>query len=65
MTRQFRELGLPGPDEIALALVGAYQGVSLPASALRGAEIMTREGTRLTRWLDALRDGKNLGPSAL
>jgi hypothetical protein len=39
--------------------------VSLPASALRGAEIMTREGTRLTRWLDALRDGKNLGPSAL
>ena len=39
--------------------------MSLVASALRGAEIMTREGTRLTHWLDALQDSKNRGPSAL
>jgi hypothetical protein len=48
VTRQFRELGLPGPDDLALALVGAYQGTSLVASADRGAEIMTCEGSRLT-----------------
>ena len=64
MTRQFRELALPSPDDLALALIGAYQGMSLVASALRGAEIMTREGTRLTHWLDALQDSKNPGPSA-
>ena len=65
MTRQFRELGLPGPDGVALALVGAGQGMSLVASALHGAEIMTREGTRLTHWPGALQDSKNPGPSAL
>ncbi len=52
--RQFRELGLPDPDDLAIALVGAYQGMSLLANALRDPEIMTREGNRLTRWLDTL-----------
>jgi TetR/AcrR family transcriptional repressor of nem operon len=65
VTRQFWELGLPGPDDLALALVGAYQGISLVASALRGAKIMTSEGTRLTHWLDTRQDSKNPGPSAL
>ncbi|MDP9867663.1 MULTISPECIES: TetR/AcrR family transcriptional regulator [Streptosporangium] len=55
--RQFRELGLPDPGGLAIALVGAYQGMSLLANALRDPEIMTREGNRLTRWLDALPDG--------
>jgi hypothetical protein len=39
--------------------------MSLVASALRGAEIMTREGTRLAHWLNALQDSKNPSPSAL
>ena len=52
--RQFRELGAGDPDGLALALVGAYQGMSLLAHALRDAEIMTREGARLTRWLDTV-----------
>ncbi|MBM7491081.1 hypothetical protein JOD64_002303 [Micromonospora luteifusca] len=34
--------------------VGAYQGMSLLANALRDPEIMTREGARLTHWLDTL-----------
>ncbi|GAA2417715.1 TetR/AcrR family transcriptional regulator [Nonomuraea africana] len=51
---QFREAGLPDPDDLAIALVGAYQGMSLLANALRDPEIMTREGSRLTRWLDTL-----------
>ncbi|MFJ9443935.1 TetR/AcrR family transcriptional regulator [Kitasatospora sp. NPDC101235] len=52
---QFRELGLPDPDGLALTLVAGYQGMSLLANALRDPEVMTREGARLLRWLDSLR----------
>ncbi|MBE1531641.1 TetR/AcrR family transcriptional regulator [Actinomadura algeriensis] len=52
---QFRELGLSGPDDLAVTLVAGYQGMSVLANALRDPEIMTREGARLTRWLDSLR----------
>lgn len=52
--QQFRELGLPDPDDLAVTLVSAYQGMSLLANALRDPEIMTREGARLLRWLDSL-----------
>ena len=55
--QQFRELGMAGPDGLALTFVGAYQGMSLLATALRDPEVMTREGARLTRWLDTLRPG--------
>ncbi|MFE2726781.1 TetR/AcrR family transcriptional regulator [Kitasatospora sp. NPDC059327] len=51
---QFRALGLPDPDGLAVTLVAGYQGMSLLANALREPEIMTREGARLLRWLDAL-----------
>lgn len=52
--RQFRELGRPDAPELAVTLVAAYQGMSLLANALRDPEIMTREGNRLTAWLDTL-----------
>ncbi|MEV1171170.1 TetR/AcrR family transcriptional regulator [Nonomuraea sp. NPDC049784] len=52
--RQFRELGLPDPEGLALTLVGAYQGMSLLANALRDPEIMTRQCARLLDWLDSL-----------
>ncbi len=51
---QFRELALPEPGELALTMVGAYQGMSLLANALRDPGIMTRQGTRLIDWLDSL-----------
>ncbi|MEU0251060.1 helix-turn-helix domain-containing protein [Streptomyces sp. NPDC006184] len=51
---QFRALALPAPDDLALTLVSAYQGMSLLANALRDPAVMTREGTRLLRWLDSL-----------
>ncbi|MEV8098884.1 TetR/AcrR family transcriptional regulator [Kitasatospora sp. NPDC085879] len=51
---QFRQLGLPDPDGQAVTLIGAYQGMSLLANALRDPEIMTREGARLLDWLDGL-----------
>ncbi|MFI6901633.1 TetR/AcrR family transcriptional regulator [Nonomuraea sp. NPDC050394] len=52
--RQFRELGLPEPDGLALTLVGGYQGMSLLANALREPGVMDREGARLLTWLDSL-----------
>ncbi|MDX2291168.1 TetR/AcrR family transcriptional regulator [Streptomyces roseofulvus] len=51
---QFRALGLPDPDGLALTLVSGYQGMSLMANALRDPEVMTREGNRLLAWLDSL-----------
>ncbi|GGS76399.1 TetR family transcriptional regulator [Planobispora rosea] len=51
---QFRELGLPDSDDLALTLVAGYQGMSLLANALRDPDVMTRQGARLTRWLDSL-----------
>ncbi|MEO3795438.1 TetR/AcrR family transcriptional regulator [Nonomuraea sp. B10E15] len=54
--RQFRQLALPDPDGLALTLVSAYQGMSLLANALREPGVMTREGRRLTDWLDSLPD---------
>ncbi len=52
---QFRLLGLPDPDDLAITLVSAYQGMSLLANALRDPDIMTREGARLLGWLDSLK----------
>ncbi|GAA2794594.1 TetR/AcrR family transcriptional regulator [Kitasatospora paracochleata] len=53
-TEQFRQLGLPEPDELAVTLVSAYQGMSLLANALRDPDLMARQGARLLRWLNAL-----------
>ncbi|MFD0419826.1 TetR/AcrR family transcriptional regulator [Streptomyces sp. NPDC127108] len=52
--RQFRELGLPDPGGLALAFVGAYQGMSLLANALRDPDVMVGQGARLNDWLDGL-----------
>ncbi|MFJ9339073.1 TetR/AcrR family transcriptional regulator [Streptomyces sp. NPDC101733] len=51
---QYRELGASDPEGLALTLVCAYQGMSLLANALRDPEVMTREGARLVREIDAL-----------
>ncbi|MGW6756489.1 TetR/AcrR family transcriptional regulator [Streptomyces sp. NPDC055008] len=52
--QQFRALGLPGPDDLAVTLIAAYQGMSLLANALRDPDIMARQGAGLLRWLDSL-----------
>jgi AcrR family transcriptional regulator len=52
--QQYRQIGVADPEGSALALVGAYQGMSLLSNALRDPEIMTREGARLARELDSL-----------
>ncbi|MEV0268036.1 TetR/AcrR family transcriptional regulator [Hamadaea sp. NPDC050747] len=52
---QFARARVPDAAGHALTLVSAYQGMSVMANALRDPEVMTREGARLKRWLDALR----------
>jgi AcrR family transcriptional regulator len=52
--QQYRQMGVADPEDLALALVGAYQGMSLLSNALRDPEIMTRGGARLARELDSL-----------
>ncbi|MGV9937612.1 TetR/AcrR family transcriptional regulator [Streptomyces olivaceoviridis] len=54
---QFRTWGVPDPDDHALTLIAAYQGMSLLTNALRDPDIMTKEGTRLLGWLDSLEPG--------
>jgi TetR/AcrR family transcriptional regulator, transcriptional repressor for nem operon len=51
VTQQFREMGRPDPDDVALGFVSAYQGMSLLANALRDPEVMRRGGAQLLSWI--------------
>lgn len=52
--QQFRAMGHAEPRDLAIALVAAYQGISLITNTFRDPELMTREGLRLERWIDSL-----------
>jgi AcrR family transcriptional regulator len=52
--RQFRALGRRDARDLAVALIAAYQGISVLTNALHDPELMTREGRRLERWIDAI-----------
>jgi TetR/AcrR family transcriptional repressor of nem operon len=52
--RQFREMGRRDARDLAVALIAAYQGISLLTNTLREPELMTREARRLERWIDSL-----------
>ena len=52
---QFREMGY-GSDahDLAVDLLGAYQGSALLANTLRDPKILSGAARRLDRWIDAL-----------
>ncbi|MFE3451308.1 TetR/AcrR family transcriptional regulator [Nonomuraea sp. NPDC059194] len=52
--RQFTEMGRDDARELAVALIAAYQGISLLTNTFRDPELMAAEGRRLERWIDAL-----------
>ncbi|WP_240506087.1 TetR/AcrR family transcriptional regulator [Thermoactinospora rubra] len=52
--RQFREMGRGDARELAVALVAAYQGISLLTNTFRDPDLMAAEGRRLERWIDSL-----------
>ncbi|WP_217510260.1 TetR/AcrR family transcriptional regulator [Streptomyces vilmorinianum] len=53
-TAQFRAMGREDCRELAVALIAAYQGISLLTNTFREPELMTAEGRRLERWIDSL-----------
>jgi TetR/AcrR family transcriptional regulator, transcriptional repressor for nem operon len=52
--QQFRLMGRRDARDLAVALISAYQGVSLLTNTFRDPELMVREARRLERWIDAL-----------
>jgi AcrR family transcriptional regulator len=52
--RQFKDLGRHDARTLAVALLAAYEGVSVLANALGDQELITTEGKRLERWIDSL-----------
>jgi TetR/AcrR family transcriptional repressor of nem operon len=52
--RQFRELGRPDARELAVALLAAYEGITVLANALGDEGLITTEAKRLQRWIDSL-----------
>ena len=51
---QFSLMGRRDARDLAVALISAYQGVSLLANTLRDPDLMLREGRRLERWIESL-----------
>jgi hypothetical protein len=63
--QQFRLMGRSDSRDLAVALVAAYQGISLLTNTFRDPELMVREGDRLERWIDSLgRPSEDLGDPA-
>ncbi|GAA3583280.1 TetR/AcrR family transcriptional regulator [Nonomuraea rosea] len=52
--RQFQAMGRADARELAVALIAAYQGISLLTNTFRDPELMATEGRRLGRWIDSL-----------
>jgi TetR/AcrR family transcriptional repressor of nem operon len=51
---RFAAMGRTDHRELAVALVAAYQGISLLTNTFRDPALMEAEGRRLTRWIDEL-----------
>lgn len=52
---QFRAMGrVEDARELAVALIAAYQGISLLTNTFRDPDLMTAEARRLERWIDSL-----------
>jgi TetR/AcrR family transcriptional repressor of nem operon len=51
---QFRAMGREDARELAVALIAAYEGIAVLASALRDPGLITTESDRLERWIDSL-----------
>jgi TetR/AcrR family transcriptional repressor of nem operon len=51
---QFQALGRQDARELAVALIAAYEGVTLLASTLRDPALISTEAGRLEHWIDTL-----------
>lgn len=53
-TAQFREMGRPDAEDLALTFLSIVEGASLMANNLRDPEILSRQIRRLEKWIDTL-----------
>ena len=51
---QFEAMGRDDARELAVALIAAYEGIALLANTLHDPSLVSSEGRRLERWIDAL-----------
>ena len=61
-TEQFRLLGRDDAEELAVALLAAYHGAALLTNTLHDPGLMSREGRRLSHWIDAVAAGRDGRP---
>jgi TetR/AcrR family transcriptional regulator, transcriptional repressor for nem operon len=52
--QQLHAMGRRDAAELAVALIAAYQGIALLTNTFRDPQLMSREGSRLERWIDSL-----------
>jgi AcrR family transcriptional regulator len=52
--RQFREMGQRDARDLAITLVGAFQGAALLTNTFRDPDLLVRQSRRLERWIDSL-----------
>jgi TetR/AcrR family transcriptional repressor of nem operon len=51
---QFRSMGRRDARDLAVAMIAAYQGITLLTNTFRQPELIVREARRLDRWIDSL-----------
>ena len=52
--KQFKEMGRRDAHDLAIQLIGAYQGAAVVTQALGDPSVLKREGRRIERWVDSL-----------
>jgi AcrR family transcriptional regulator len=52
--QQFRQIGRRDARDLAIALIGAFQGAALLTNTFRDPELLARQSRRLERWVDSL-----------
>jgi TetR/AcrR family transcriptional regulator, transcriptional repressor for nem operon len=52
--QQFRQLGRRDARDLAIALVGGFQGAALLTNTFREPDLLVRQSRRLERWIDSL-----------
>ncbi len=54
LAEQFRAMGRPDADELAVAVIAAYQGAALLSNTFHEPKLLLNECRRLERWIDSI-----------
>jgi AcrR family transcriptional regulator len=56
--QQFKEMGRRDARDLAVQLIGSYQGAAVLSQALSDPSVLKKEARRAERWIDALASGE-------